>query len=77
MAGEVSSGWLDQGTNFLKGLSEAYGTYERAKTANDLEYPSYDSYSPARIPGASGGVPGWVWIAGAVGLSVLAWRVSR
>lgn len=68
----ADSSWLDQGTRFLGGLAEAYGTYERAR-ANDLEYQRYDAAPLPRTPG----IPGWALVAGGVLAVVVLLRVAR
>lgn len=68
----ADSSWLDQGTRFLGGIAEVYGTYEKSR-ANDLEYQAYDAAPPPAAPA----VPGWLLIGGAVLGVVVLLRVIR
>lgn len=72
MAGESS--WLDQGTRFLGGIAEVYGTYEKSR-ANDLEYQNYDAVQAKKK--AAPAVPGWLLIGGAVLGVVVLLRLVR
>lgn len=68
----ANGGFFDTGVSLLNNVADKWLQYQDIKTRSDLEYSSYDNPANPNYRGSA--VPSWVWIVGALGLGLVAYR---
>lgn len=69
-----TGGFFDTGAGILNNVADKWLRYQESKQRNDLEYSGYDQNPLGRTAAA---VPSWVWVIGAVGLGLIAYKAIR